>query len=58
MFEGIKVNSTFGGGKGEDMARSLMLNEYGKQISEQGGIGIAKYIAKELIEIQESVNAN
>jgi len=58
MFEGVKTDSTFGGGQGEDMARSMMINEYGKSISERGGIGIAKYIARELIDIQESANAN
>jgi peptidoglycan hydrolase FlgJ len=53
MFEGIPTDGPFGGGQGEAMFRSLMLDEYGKQIAAQGGIGIADAVTKELLKHQE-----
>ncbi len=32
MFAGISTDGPFGGGQGEEMFRSLMVDEYGKQI--------------------------
>ncbi len=53
MFAMMKVDDTFGGGKGEEVFRDFSLNEYGKKLSESGGIGIAKHIKDELIRLQE-----
>lgn len=53
MFSGIETDSTFGGGAGEDMFRSLMIDEYGKEMASQGGIGLAKSVLKELVAAQE-----
>jgi len=53
MFSGISVDEEFGGGQGEEMFRSLIIDEYGKQISARGGIGLAKNVLKELIAAQE-----
>lgn len=54
MFSGISTDSMFGGGQGEEMFRSLMLDEYGKQIAAQGGIGIASNVTAELLKHQEA----
>lgn len=54
MFQGIQVDSVFGGGKGEEVFRSLMLDEYGKIISKSGGLGIADKVKAEMIRIQEA----
>lgn len=54
MFAGIKTDSKFGGGKGEEIFRGIMLQEYGKMISETGQIGIADSIKAELIQMQET----
>ncbi|MDR3526166.1 MAG: rod-binding protein [Rhizomicrobium sp.] len=54
MFSGLTTDGPFGGGQGESMFRSLMLDEYGKQISAQGGIGLAKNVTAELIKHQEA----
>lgn len=43
----------FGGGQGEDMFRSLMNDEYGKQIAAKGGIGIADSIYRFILKTQE-----
>ncbi|HEY1615356.1 MAG TPA: rod-binding protein [Rhizomicrobium sp.] len=54
MYEGISTDGPFGGGPGEQMFRSLMLDQYGKQICAQGGFGIAKAVGRELLHIQET----
>jgi Rod binding domain-containing protein len=53
MFEGVKTDGMFGGGEGEEMFRSLMVDEYGKQIAAQGGIGLTAAITKQLLSHQE-----
>ena len=55
MFDGISTDGPFGGGQGEAMFRSLMLDEYGKQIAAQGGIGLADAVTRELLKTQETV---
>jgi|WetSurMetagenome_2_1015567.scaffolds.fasta_scaffold608924_1 peptidoglycan hydrolase FlgJ len=54
MFEGISTDGPFGGGQGEAMFRSLMVDEYGKQIAAQGGIGLADNVTRELLQHQEA----
>ena len=54
MFEGISTDGPFGGGQGESMFRSLMIDEYGKQMAAQGGIGLAPAITRELLKTQEA----
>jgi Rod binding domain-containing protein len=53
MFDGISTDGPFGGGQGEAMFRSLMLDEYGKQIVKQGGFGLSTAITKQLLQAQE-----
>ncbi|HVP86319.1 MAG TPA: rod-binding protein [Rhizomicrobium sp.] len=53
MFEGIKTDGLFGGGEGEAMFRSMLLDEYGKQIVNQGGFGLSDAITKSLLMHQE-----
>ena len=54
MFEGLEVDSTFGGGKGEEVFRGMLMDEYGKIIADQGGVGLADNIKAELLKLQES----
>ena len=53
MFEGIKADSMFGGGNGEEMWKSQLVSEYGKTIAKSGGIGIADAVMGEMIRMQE-----
>jgi len=53
MFEGVKTDPEFGGGQGEDMFKSLLTNEYGKQMANAGGIGIADQLQKAMIQMQQ-----
>lgn len=53
MFEGVKTDSMFGGGHGEDMFRSLLLDSYAQQIGKSGKLGIANQVMKSLLAQQE-----
>jgi Rod binding domain-containing protein len=57
MFSGVQTDGMFGGGQGEEMFRSLMLDQYGKNIVQQGGFGFADSIQRELVKIQEANHA-
>lgn len=53
MFSGVEVDPLFGGGHAEEMYRSLLVDEYGKVISQAGGIGLADHVKQELLSLQE-----
>jgi Rod binding domain-containing protein len=54
MFEGIKTDGPFGGGPGEAIFRSLMIDQYSKSIAAQGGFGLADAVKRELLKAQEN----
>jgi Rod binding domain-containing protein len=54
MFEGVSTDGPFGGGQGEAMFRSMMLDEYGKQIESRGGLGLSAAITRQLLHAQET----
>jgi Rod binding domain-containing protein len=54
MFESLNTEGPFGGGGAERTYRSLMVDEYGKALSKNGGVGIAAAVERELLKIQES----
>lgn len=56
MFADVEPDSLFGGGQAETTYRSLLLNEYGKQMASAGGIGLADQLTAELIRLQESAS--
>ena len=41
MFSGISTDGPTGGGQGEEMFRSMMIDQYGKAIEQRGGFGLA-----------------
>ena len=53
MFEGISADPMFGGGNGEEVFKSMMIDEYGHAIARTGSLGIADKVAAELIKTQE-----
>ncbi|HEY8255000.1 MAG TPA: rod-binding protein [Rhizomicrobium sp.] len=53
MFSGIQSDTLTGGGQGEEMFRSLMINAYAKGIENQGGFGIAAQMKAELLKHQQ-----
>jgi Rod binding domain-containing protein len=54
MFAGMEPDALFGGGQGESVFRSLLLQEYGKAIAHSGGVGIADAVQKEILKLQEA----
>jgi Rod binding domain-containing protein len=54
MFAGVNADPVFGGGSGETVFRSLMLQEYGKVAARSGGVGIADSVYREMIRLQET----
>lgn len=53
MFESVDIDPLTGGGNGEEVFRSLLVNEYGKTIAKSGGIGIADHVQREMLRLQE-----
>ena len=53
VFDDLKMEGMFGGGSGEEIYRSLMVQEYGKAIARSGGIGIAETVQREILRMQE-----
>jgi Rod binding domain-containing protein len=53
MFEGLEVNPMFGGGKGEEMFRTVLLDEYGKQIGQNDSFNMANQLASAMLKAQE-----
>ena len=53
MFKGPKTDETFGGGQGEEMFRSLLVDQYGQEMTRSGGIGLADTVYSEIIKLQE-----
>ncbi|MEO5373823.1 MAG: rod-binding protein [Alphaproteobacteria bacterium] len=52
MFEGISTDGPTGGGDGEKMFRSMLVDEYGKMLAHRGGFGIADAVMRTMIETQ------
>lgn len=53
LFQGIPTDGPMGGGQGEEMFRSLMVNEYAKSIADKGGFGLADAVSRQLLRNQE-----
>ena len=53
VFESIDTAGPFGGGQGEEIYRSMMVQEYGKAIARSGGVGIADAVQREILKMQE-----
>lgn len=54
MFADLSSDPLFGGGEGEDIFRSFLLQEYGKQVAKAGGIGVSDMVQKQLLQLQET----
>ncbi len=53
MFKGLETDELFGGGPGEDIFRSVLIEEYGKSIARAGGIGLSDAIQRNILKLQE-----
>lgn len=52
MFSGIQSDPLFGGGQGESIFRSFLLQEYGKSLAASGALGIGAQVKQELLRLQ------
>jgi flagellar protein FlgJ len=57
MFSGISTDGPFGGGQGEEMFRSLMVDQYGKSMEARGGFGLANAVTRQLLKHQEAAQS-
>jgi hypothetical protein len=53
MFEGIKVDDNFGGGHGEEIMKSFMLQEYGKKIADTGMLKVSTAVKNAMLQAQQ-----
>lgn len=53
MWEGIETDGPFGGGHGEEVFRSMMIEQYGKMIADSGQTKIASTLQREMLRMQE-----
>ena len=53
MWAGVKTDGPGGGGTGEGIFRSLMIQDIGRQVAGQGGIGLADAVKREMLAMQE-----
>ncbi len=54
MGEGVQPDPTFGGGQAETLMRSMLNEQYAKQVAKNGGIGISNAIYQEMVRMQEA----
>lgn len=54
MFSGLSTEAPFGGGHAEETWRGFLVQGYAEKIVENGGIGIAESVYRELIALQEA----
>ena len=55
MFDTLPTDGMFGGGQGEEMFRSMLVENYAKEMANHGnGIGIASSVAHTLLRAQEA----
>jgi peptidoglycan hydrolase FlgJ len=53
MTAGIETDPMFGGGSGEDMWKSMLNQEYGKEIAKSGRLGITDQVMTGMLKMQE-----
>ncbi|MGH6720249.1 MAG: rod-binding protein [Alphaproteobacteria bacterium] len=53
MVAGIPTDGAFGGGQAEQVYRSLLSQEFARVVARGGGVGIADYVQREILRLQE-----
>jgi len=52
MFSTVETDSMFGGGQAEEIYRSMMGQEMGREIARRGGLGLTPALMSEMIRLQ------
>lgn len=55
MFSSIKTEGEFGGGYAEETWRGMQSEQYAAALAQNGGVGIADQIMRQLLSAQESL---
>lgn len=53
IWQDVETDGLFGADRGNGIYRSMMLQEYGRGLAKQGGVGIAGAVERELLRLQE-----
>jgi flagellar protein FlgJ len=53
MFSGVNADPMFGGGAGESIYRSMMIQEYSKVAARTHATGIGDQVTREILRMQE-----
>ena len=53
MFNGESMNNSLNGSHAESTYKGLLVEEYAKEITKAGGIGVADHIYREMMSLQE-----
>lgn len=56
MWTDTEVNSDFGGGRGEEVWRGMLINEFGDIAGKTGGLGLADTVKTEMLRMQAEHN--
>lgn len=57
VFETVPTDGPMNGGLGENIFRSMMIQNIGQQMAQQGGIGLAPNVRTELLKLQEGAHS-
>lgn len=52
MFEALETDGPTGGGSAEEAFRPMLVDEYAKEMTKQGGIGLADQVYTEILRMQ------
>lgn len=55
MFEGLSSEAPFGGGSGEEMWRSFLVDEMARTTARAGGLSIADKVMTHMLKVQEGL---
>jgi flagellar protein FlgJ len=54
MFKDLAPVEPFGGGPGDEIWRTMQVDEFGKAIAKSGGIGLSDAIYRQMMKMQEA----
>lgn len=57
MFQGVGVDPIFGGGHGEEIMRTFLVQEYGKVAARDGRLGVATAVKNEMLRAQAAASS-
>src|SRR5690349_11659465 len=57
MFEGVGVDPVFGGGHGEEVMRSFLIQEYGKIVTKSSNFGLGDAVKREMLRVQANAGS-